>query len=482
VTPECRAALQELSDTTAHDAHVASISWGVIVDGQLAEHGHTGELHDALPADETAVYRIASMTKSFTAAIVLRLRDEGVWQLDDPIARHAPELVTVVGPAGSAPITIRQLLSMTSGLATDDAWADRHLDMTAEEIDVIYAAGPTFAHAPNTAYEYSNLGFGMLGRAVLRATGTRVQDHITEHLLQPLGMNATTWVRPDHDNWARPHRWQDDQLVRDWPTPIGDGEIAPMGGLWTTVADLSKWVAWFDDDNADIGLSIASRREMQRIHTFIGESTVAGRTCPGGYGFGVNLRIDPGLGTIVSHAGGLPGYGSSMRWLAGKRLGVIALGNSTYAHMSTLTMKMLAALLDDGAVPTIATPVSPQLSAAADGLVALLNDWSDDAAHALFADNVVLDEPFSRQRAAAERLLDQHGLLRVVEIRPESATSGNVVVQGNDPSFTIGIELGPVAGGAIQFYEVDEPASFGVQTGERRASAPKLGGWPPSES
>lgn len=457
MTPEGRAAIQELSDATARDGHVASISWGIVGDGQLAEHGHTGGLHDDLPADKTAVYRIASMTKSFTAAIVLRLRDEGVWQLDDPIARHAPELATVVGPASSATITIRQLLSMTSGLATDDAWADRHLDITANEIDVIYAAGPTFAHAPNTAYEYSNLGFGMLGRAVLRATGTHVQDHITEQFLRPLGMHATSWVKPDHDHWARPHRWQDDQLIRDWPTPIGDGEIAPMGGLWTTVSDLAKWVAWFDDDGTDMGLSMASRREMQRIHTFIGTSTVAGRTCPAGYGFGLNLRIDPGLGTIVSHAGGLPGYGSSMRWLVGKRVGVIALGNSTYAPMSTLTMKMLEALLDDGAVPTLTTPVSAKLAAAAHSLVALLNDWSDDRATELFSDNVVLDEPFSRQRAAAAKLADEHGPLRVVEIRPESITSGNAVVQGNGPTFTIGIELSPVAGGAIQLYEIDEP-------------------------
>ncbi len=466
MTPECRTTLQELSDATARDTHVASISWGVVIDGQLDEHGHTGELHDELPADETAVYRIASMTKSFTAAAVLRLRDEGVWQLDDPISRHAPELATVAGPAGSAPITIRQLLSMTSGLATDDAWADRHLDLTADEIDVIYAAGPTFAHAPNTAYEYSNLGYGMLGRAVLRATGTRVQEHITEHLLQPLSMLDTTWVRPDHDHWARPHRWQDGQLVRDWPTPIGDGEIAPMGGLWTTVTDMAKWVAWFDDDATDIGLSVASRREMQRVHTYIGTSTVAGRTCPGGYGFGVNLRMDQGLGTIVSHAGGLPGYGSSMRWLAGKHVGVVALGNSTYAHMSTLTMKMLEALLDAGVVPVITVPVSPQLSTAAAGLVALLNDWSDDGATALFSDNVVLDEPFSRQRAAAAQLLEQHGPLRIVEIRPEAAASGNVVVQGNGPTFTIGVELSPVAGGAIQLYEVDEPAALAEATAQ----------------
>ena len=285
----------------------------------------------------------------------------------------------------------------------------------------------------------------------------RVQEHITTHLLTPLGMNDTAWVKPDHDHWARPHRWQDDQLIRDWPPPLGDGEIAPMGGLWTTVSDLAKWVAWFDDESSDIGLSMASRREMQRLHTYVGVSTVAGRTCPGGYGFGLNLRMDPGLGTVVSHAGGLPGYGSSMRWLAGKKLGVVAFGNSTYAHMSTLTMRMLQALLDAGAVPTITIPLSAELAAAADGLVALLNEWSDEAATALFADNVVLDEPFTRQRAAAGRLLERHGPLRIIEIRPEAATRGNIVVQGSGPTFTIGIELCPVAGGAIQLYETDEP-------------------------
>ena len=104
MTPECRAALQELSDTTARDERVASVAWGVVAGGELVEHGSTGILHHDVPADERAVYRIASMTKSFTAAVVLALRDEGAWSLDDAVALHAPELATVVGPAGSPPL------------------------------------------------------------------------------------------------------------------------------------------------------------------------------------------------------------------------------------------------------------------------------------------------------------------------------------------------------------------------------------------
>jgi CubicO group peptidase (beta-lactamase class C family) len=303
----------------------------------------------------------------------------------------------------------------------------------------------------------------MIGRAVERATGTRVQQHITERFLRPLGMDDTDWVRPDHDHWARPHRWRDGELIRDWPTPLGDGEIAPMGGLWTTVADLASWVAWLDSANSTpdqpdaIGLSAASRREMQRIHTYVGVTALAGRSCPAGYGFGLNLRDDPTLGTVVAHAGGLPGYGSNMRWLAGRGVGAIALGNSTYAPMSAMTMHMLDILHAHGEVPATNPPAAPHWVAAAARLVELLNDWTDAAAEALFDVNVALDEPLSRRRAEAERLIALHGPLSVVGLRPTAATSGNVVVQGSGPVFTIGVELSPFPGGPVQFYEIDEP-------------------------
>ncbi len=459
-------ALAALAATTADAQHVASISWGVVIGGELHTHGCAGSLlHDDEPADLNASFRIASMTKSFTAAVVLALRDEGVWQLDDPIERHAPEFAAVRGPDGSAAITIRQLLSMTAGLATDDAWADRHLDITPEAIDEIYAAGPTFAHLPNDAYEYSNLGYGMLGRAVQRATGVRVQQHITDRLLRPLGMDDTEWERPDHEHWARPHRWRDGEIVRDWPTPIGDGEIAPMGGLWSTVADLAKWVVWLDaansvpDQPTPIGLSPASRREMQRIQTYIGLTTVAGRTSPAGYGFGLNIRDDATLGKVVAHAGGLPGYGSNMRWLAGRGVGAIALGNSTYAPMSAMTMRMLGILHEHNEVPLPAPVRALRWEDDARRLVALLNEWDHAVANNLFDSNVDLDESFPRRAAAAGGLISRHGELRVTGLRPTAVTSGTIDVIGSTSgiSLRITMEQSPVPGSPIQLYEVDEP-------------------------
>ena len=442
--------LTTLAAATAAEYRCPSLSWGVVRGGEVVAHSGT----------PGTVFRIASMTKSFTTAAVLALRDEGVLALDTPVREYAPELASVAGPAGSAAITLRHLLSMTSGLATDDAWADRHLDIDETSIDRVYAAGPTFAHRPGSAYEYSNLGFAMIGRVVRRVTGRPVQAQVEDRLLGPLGLNRTTWVQPDHPDWARPHRVVDGLSVPEGTPLLGDGEMAPMGGLWSCVTDLARWVAWFDEavsrpDATDwVGLCPASRREMQRVNTYIGATTVAGRTSPAGYGFGLNLRDDAELGTVVAHAGGLPGYGSNMRWISGTGTGAIALANTTYAPMSVLTLQMLAALHEEGEVPARPGPDASAFEARCRALVDLLNSWSDDAAHRLFADNMEPDDPFPRRAAAAAALVERHGRISVVAVHPASATMGTVEVQGRLAPFRILVELAPLAGAPVQHYSV----------------------------
>lgn len=447
--------LHDIAVAAADEHHCPALAWGLVVDGRVATSG-------GIAADEHTVFRIASMTKSFTSAAVLALRDEGVWSLDDPIARHAPELGVVQGPEGSPPITLRHLLSMTAGMATDDAWADRHLDMTIPEIDEVYRGGVLFAHRTNDAFQYSNLGFGMIGRCVLRATGRPVRDHVTERFLEPLGMTDTTWDEPTHDRWARPHRWQDGAHVVDTPHPLGDGEIAPMGGIWTTVHDLATWVGWLDAANTEphqpafVGLSPASRREMQRMQTYAGQRPLDGVRVPTGYGFGLVVRDDPTVGKVVDHSGGLPGYGTNMRWLAGTGVGAIALANTTYAPMAEITMRMLYALHEAGGAERPPVPPSPLLSRRAEELVGLLNDWHDDLARALFADNVDLDERLERRAVAARALIERHGPLRLVAVHPTSWANGEVEVQGRGESFRIGVQLAPLGGGPIQLYRLPD--------------------------
>jgi CubicO group peptidase (beta-lactamase class C family) len=398
--PIDRVPLDELVTSFAAEHHLPTVAWGIVRDGELGLTGDVGGV------DQRSVYRIASMTKSFSAAAALLLRDEGVLRIDDPISLYDPSLDRLRSPTSDAPpITVGDLLSMASGLVMDDPWADRHLDLTDDEFDRIVAGGCVFAEPTGAGYEYSNFGFAVLARVVQRACGRPIQQVVSERLLAPLGLTASTWVQPDHDRWLRPMRRLDDGWVEERPTP-GDGLIAPMGGIWSTVADLARWVAWFDDafparDGADDGpLSRASRREMQTVHMYTGYRTLRGVKSPAGYGYGLRIQYEDVLGTQVTHSGGFPGYGSTMRWLPGRRLGVVALSNLTYAPMTELAARMLDVLHEQSVVPPERRQVTPAVQTAAEQLVALLNDWSDDAADALFTDNVAWDDSYDRRRRA----------------------------------------------------------------------------------
>jgi hypothetical protein len=198
---------------------------------------------------------------------------------------------------------------------------------------------------------------------------------------------------------------------------------------------------------------------MQRIHTFDGTRIVAGEQLTMGYGYGLRVGDSPTLGRLVTHAGGLPGYGSNMRWLQGRRLGAIAVGNRTYAPMSELTMRMLQLLAHAGLAPRPAPALSAALERAVHRLVDLLGDWDDAAAEALFADNVAPDDPYVRRAAAAAHLVEAcRGPLVIEAIDPVSATAG--VVRLRHPSGTpvrIVVELAPLTPPQVQEYRIELP-------------------------
>lgn len=450
----------------AREHHCPSIAWGLLSDGVLVSHGGTGALDDGFVPDLNTVYRIASMTKSFTAAAVLILRDEGLLALDDPITDHAPELAPVRGTTSdSGPIRIRHLLTMSSGVVTDNPWGDRHLDITDDGLDAVVNEGLVFSGTTGSSFDYSNLGFGLLGRVVKRATGRPVQELITERLLEPLGLTSTTWRKPDHDAWARPYRVRDGTFVPDGMDPLGDGQIAPMGGLWSTVADVARWIAWLDDafparDGADEGpMSRASRREMQDHHRHTGATTLHGRTVGNGYGYGLRVRSDPRMGRLVAHSGGLPGYGSNMRWSTGRRIGMVALANVTYAPMADLTQAVFESMLERGVFPAAEPIPAPLVHEFAPRLVALLNDWDDASADALFADNVAPDETYDRRRSEAERWRAEcGGVLHIEQVIPTSAAAGRILLRraGSEP-FELQFKLSPAGPPRIQKYaEIDD--------------------------
>lgn len=464
VTDAAHAEVQALAEHYAHRHHVPALAWGVVVDGRVAWSG-AASCNDSPHPSTATVFRIASMTKPFTAATVLALRDDGVLSLDDAL----PELVAAP-TTDSPPVTLRHLLSMQSGLPSDDPWADRHLDIAAADLDALLAAGPRFACPPGTTFEYSNLGYGVIGRAVERITGERLQELTERLLLAPLGLERTTWRRPQHEDWARPHRVEDGRAVAD-DAPIGDGALAPMGGLWSTVDDLARVVSWFDDafparDGADDGpLRRASRREQQQVQraTPVAHSTARGdgldhvpeRVDGGGYGFGLQVVHDQRFGHLVGHSGGLPGYGSNMRWLPGRRVGAIALANSTYAPMRLLTRRMVEILDDHGLVPAVAVDVAPALNDAAARLVALLNDWNDANADDLFSDNVALDESYDRRSRTAADLLAAHGPIQLQRVQAGLATAATAfAIAADGHEMAMSLTLAPTVEARIQSYSI----------------------------
>ena len=438
-----------VAQRSVDECRAPAMAWGVVANGELVASGSVGD-----GVSENTPFRIASMTKSFTAAVVLGLRDDGVLALDRPIADYAPELGAVMGPDDSPPITVRHLLSMSAGLATDDPWADRHLDATAEFMNEVYSSGPCFAVRTGDAFEYSNLGFAMIGRVVRAVTGRDVREHVDERLLGPLEMTNTTWDEPSSPS-ARPHRIRDGVAVSEGAEPLPDGEIAPMGGLWSTVSDLARWVSWLDeanrgDDSRTAKLRASSRREMQTMHTYIGRSALDSMSAPSGYGFGLLVRDDHDLGEVVGHSGGLPGYGSNMRWKKGTGVGVIGLANVTYAPMSTFTHRALTELHRAGLVPAVSWEPTALLRQRATALVNLLGGWSDEVARDLFADNVEPDEPFVRRADDARRRIGG-GPIALVDVRAANRTSGTAVVSVGTRTLEIEFSLSPV-GASIQEY------------------------------
>ncbi len=376
--------------------------YAVVHDGQvLAWGGFADETVTPLPTLDTA-YRIASCTKSFTVAALLLLRDDGWLELDDPVDRYLA--VRTIGGRGAMP-TLGQLASMRGGFPTDDPWGDRQESLTAAQFDALSAQGFRLVHEPGTRYEYSNLGFALLGRVVERVSGRPYPEFVLERVVEPLGIaglgyDETVAAEAVAAGFAR----FDDEWVRQ-PTST-PGAFSSIGGMFATPRALAAWMgwlaaAWNADDDLVGSLQASSRREMQTPHTPIGARL--------DYGLGLRVEQDARHGRIVSHSGGYPGYGANMRWHPESGVGLLVFENARYSGAVRPASAGLTAVLDSIAVPE-RLDLWPETRAAREVVERLLRDWQADAALAIFADNVELDEPLERRRSHVADLTAAVGL------------------------------------------------------------------------
>ena len=424
---EALRAVDGIFERAGAEGTIPGMAYGVVIGGELVHARGLGSLRDGehRTPDADSVFRIASMTKSFTASTAVLLRDEGLLRFDEPVGTYVPALEGLRGPtADSPPITVAHLLTMASGLPTDDPWGDRLQGMDLERFAELLEGGFDGAWAPGTTFEYSNLGYGMIGRVLTNVSGREYRDLVRTRLLDPLGMGATVYTADEvaTDRLAMGYLRRDDAFVEE---PFdGYGALASMGGIFSSVRDLARWVAGFtdafpprDDPQGPHPLSRASRREMQQVHRSFdpelrrSSPDAAPELISGGYGLGLFVTHDLRFGHVVGHSGGYPGFGSNMRWHPASGIGVIALGNRTYAPMSAYTAEALSALVTREAAPIRIVVPWESTRAARAHMEGLLRAWDDDVASEVFAFNVALDDPLERRRAEIERIGERHGEL-----------------------------------------------------------------------
>lgn len=388
---------------------VPGIEFGLIHHGVLAHHAVLG----AAPPGRQ--FRIASMTKSFTAATVLSLRDAGLLRLDDPVADYLPRLRVVGIPADSPALRVRHLLTMTAGFPTDDPWGDRQEGLPLDEFDHLAAAGLSACRVPGLDFEYSNLGYALLGRVITAITGRPYVEVVAEAILHPLGMSKTTYdVRDTRDRAMGWHPRAAGLVEQREPTP---GAFSPMGGLWSTVPDLARWVnfleaAWRDGVGGEIDVPAPvarwSRREMQSPQTFARLETGPAGCTAQSYGMGLYVAEIADLGRFIHHSGGYPGFGSHMRWHPATGWGIVALANRTYAPMGKVCGEVLsdivAAERADARASSDPADLWPQTQAAIDLAESLLSEWDDSSLDAIAAMNLDMDQPRDERREQWEEL------------------------------------------------------------------------------
>jgi|GEM_PF-589601 len=418
----------------------ASIAAVVCRGRVVAVSTHGEPRRDGAVTAESTIFRIASMSKSFLGATALALRDDGLLDLHAPATEYVPELsATRFGDAGAA-VTLDALLSNRGGLAEDNAWGDRQLGASRAELAAVVSAGLTLSTQPGTAYQYSNIGISLIGRAIETVTGREVEAVVRDRMLDPLGLTGTRAAAdlyPAGADLAAGFRTFDDGETFAQEPYVGSGALACIGSLFSTVRDIALWAdflgsAFGDEPAGNAVLSASSRRELQTARTLIaGGAASGGRELDGlGYGYGLVVEHDRRFGRIVQHAGGLPGFSSHMRWQTATGIGVIVFGNSDAFGAGSIATDILSDVLSRVDAPAAVVRPWPQTLAAArriDELVAAGRPLSD--AQALLAANVLMDVPES---VRADRL--SAALAEVGPVRRDAAPFAERIVAAADQS------------------------------------------------
>ncbi|MGW0900394.1 serine hydrolase domain-containing protein, partial [Streptomyces goshikiensis] len=340
--PTTRRALRHRIAVAQSEGRAPSVVAAVVRGGELVWEGSRTSVEGHGP-DGNVQYRIGSITKTFTAVLVMRLRDEGLLALGDPLEKHLPG-------TGAGEVTVGQLLAHTGGLAaeTPGEWWERSSAALRPELSDVLGEEP-FRHEPGRRHHYSNPGYTLLGSLVEAVRGKPWAEVLRAEVLEPLGLGRTSPLpqAPHAGGWAV-HPWADVMM----PEPLEDlGLMAPAGQLWSTTGDLARFAGFLARGDERV-LSADSVREMRRS---------AAPPEPGlaevGYGLGLQLMDGDGR-RLVGHSGSLPGFVAGL-WLSeADDVAVVVLANCTSGLPATALAADLVAIVAD-AEPRFPEPWRP---------------------------------------------------------------------------------------------------------------------------
>ncbi|WP_172382875.1 serine hydrolase [Streptomyces sp. MNP-20] len=340
--PSTRRALTHRIATAQTEGRAPSLVAAVVRGGELVWTGSRTSV-DGHGPDENVQYRIGSITKTFTAVLVMRLRDEGLLDLSDPLEKHLPG-------TGVGEVTIAELLSHRGGLAaeTPGQWWERSPASLRPELSDVLGEQP-FKHPVGRRFHYSNPGYTLLGSLIEALRGAPWEEVLRREVLEPLGLNRTSGqpMAPHAGGWAV-HPWADVLL----PEPVEDlGLMAPAGQLWSTTADLARFAVFLmrGDDRV---LCLDTVREM-KAPAAVAELGDAEQT----YGLGVGIVRFSG-GALIGHTGSLPGFVASLWTCEEADVAAVVLANCTSGlPVATVAAELVGIVAE--AEPRIPEPWRP---------------------------------------------------------------------------------------------------------------------------
>lgn len=339
------------------DSRAPSLIAAVVRGEEILWSGGRGRVDGQAPTTDTQ-YRIGSITKTFIAVMVMRLRDEGLLDLNDLLDKH-------VTGTSLGHLTVAQLLAHTGGLTSESpgTWWERAPGADWQTLQSSLADG-ALRHRAGARFHYSNVGYGVLGELVARLRGTTWYEALHDEVLAPLGMRRTTPdpVRPHALGWAV-HPYAD--VLLNEPTP-DSGAMAPAGQLWSTVVDLARWARFLAGDTGEVlhPDTVAEMREPAHVDD--------ADTWTGGYGLGLQVWRDSGR-RFAGHGGSMPGFLASVVADPRTTTGALAMTNSTSGVGIMMLSFDLLKLVDDYE-PALPAEWQP-LTEADPELLALTGPW-----------------------------------------------------------------------------------------------------------